>query len=285
MTLNILRHFPRIDDDSASTLDFSRTWNSIDSKTNLGNNPYIANGTNYQDFINNTSDDLIRNTLLSPSVNLEFDIEKFKLKIKSMNITTIISSPFLRCVETALIVAKLKNITNILIDFRLGEFNDDLIFFDGAYDTTKIWNTTKDFIIEKFPGNTIELNVINDAYTGNLAEDEIVYYTRTKQCYAELIKKYPGCLVVTHNLCLEWKDKNLKLKYGEFYTVDENDLRDTLQQLQVEPKDISNITNQLNQLEILEGGKNNYYYNKYKKYNKKLIQLKKELNKYLILHN
>jgi len=130
----------------------------------------------------------------------------------------IVSSPFIRCVQTSIIAAKNKNINEIFIDFRLAEFNDSFIFIN-PFETDKIYETTKDFLKD----SDVKLTVLNDSYKGGKPESEQEYFDRIKTSLKDLINIPKNILVVTHGHSLSWKGPNLS--YGEKYYVTGTELQ------------------------------------------------------------
>ena len=219
--IKIIRHLERVDSDGG-TPEFERNWNMTDSKNELySENPYLSD--------KNSSQKLLEN-------------------LGQMKIDLIISSPFIRCVETSIIVAKSRGLNTINIDYGLGEFNDDLIYID-AYDTNKIYKSTQEHIKKKYP--EINLVLLKNDYVGNKFETEDEYYERIKGVLQGVKEKNDNLLIVTHNYSLNWGLKKL-LEYGIVY-------------------DIPNIEN----LAGAHEGGGNKYYDKYLKYKSKYLKLKK----------
>lgn len=102
----LTRHLPRVDAGlEITTLEMIRNWTTIDSKDiNNKHNPYLSD-------------------------NIGSNIATLTGNLTDKNIDVIISSPFLRCIQTALkIKESLPKITKIYIDYGLSELITDYDF-------------------------------------------------------------------------------------------------------------------------------------------------------------
>ena len=218
----LIRHLDRIDNDDCS-IDEMRKWNSTHRKEYIFRvNPYICQS-------NNKLNKLVEN-LISKG-NPEFD--------------HIICSPFLRCIETAILVknkyANIKNKT-INIEFNLSEFLCEDFGFIKPIDIKTVYEHSKSYLAANY--KDFELNNINTTLMLTEYETDEEYTARIQKVLAEIKSKYSGnILIVSHKDALE-----LNMKYGEVYKL--------------------NIPEQLD--EKLKGG----YYNKYLKYKAKYLKLK-----------
>ena len=121
----ITRHLERIDDGSDSSIDLMRKWNTVDRKNpEYHINPYISDINSLHKLVS-------------------------KLQSQPYCVDYVISSPFLRCVQTAILISHQLNSTqkqrqshcgihNINIDYRLAEWNDSVLF-DVPYNTDVIF--------------------------------------------------------------------------------------------------------------------------------------------------
>src|SRR3990167_3108702 len=136
--LYLIRHYKRIDDSGADNRDLDKQWNTKDSKKDIFSyNPYLSD--KYFSKINKINDQIAN--------------------IQSIDI--IITSPFLRCLETSLIMmdkinqikntSGLENISDIYVDFGLCEFIDDNIFYDVnfPYSIMNVYNNSICHLNEK----------------------------------------------------------------------------------------------------------------------------------------
>ncbi len=188
----LTRHLERVDIDNPS-VTIARKWNSIDTKT-YNFNPYLSD--------------------ISSS-------EKLLETLANKTIKTIISSPFIRCVQTAIIVAKAKDIKVINIDYRLGEINDKfMIFYDGVYDPNIIWDQTQKYLN---PEQNISFNIINDTYKGGEDEapdgDETLYNKRMEGVLYDITQKNTHTLIVSHGHSLHFIDPKKFLAYAEVVPI------------------------------------------------------------------
>jgi len=235
----VVRHLTRIDD-----IDFvPEKQIEFRNNTDQLNNPFIFdekfNDEGLSDVKYEASVEII-------TINL---IKKLSNKItENFNNYTIFSSPFLRCIQTALHIAFKLNITldNIKIDFNLGEHNDKFLF-ETPYNPEKIYKQSLKYLNEINKIDVTTFDIINNTYTGNDVELENEYNTRLHTEINSIFNEHSNFIICTHNYALE--TFNVKsMQYGEVYD--------------------------LNEIIIKTGGLNIKYYNKYIKYKQKYIKLK-----------
>ena len=190
----LTRHLERVDDDDSQTWEGRQTYKF---------NPYLNNTISSVKLLGN-----LPNT-----------------------IETIISSPFIRCVQTAIIVAKNKNINVIFIDYRLGETNDVEWIFDGnAYKPNDIWIETQKYIlsIQKQPNlsydiTNITFNITGTEYEGGEDEvpngDETLYNIRMRDALFDITQKNTNTLIVSHSNSLRFSKPGKSLAYAEVVQI------------------------------------------------------------------
>jgi broad specificity phosphatase PhoE len=247
--LFLLRHFERIDDSGANDKEIEKKWNQIDSKNPIFlHNPYLSDKALNQ-------------------VNIEKVIKQIS-NIKSIDI--IVSSPFLRCIQTSLIMMDkinqikitdgLEPIPYIYIDFGLCEFIDDFNFYDITlpYNLMEIYNNSLEYLnqkqinIEIFKIFNFQPNIINEYETDD------TYFQRVKQT----IKKIQECfmeknvLIVSHAYSYMIIDENKTLKYYE--------------PIKIEPCILSLSS-------LSSSSSSNEFKSKYLKYKQKYFELKKKM--------
>lgn len=216
--LYLVRHLDRIDNEDCG-LEETRLWNSTYRKDYLFQiNPYLCKS-------NNKLKKIMDNLTLQG--NPSFD--------------HIICSPFLRCIETAILIKNnYPNIkdTKININFNLSELVCEDYLFKMPTDIATIYNHSKKYLEANY--KDYELNELNIDLKFDDFETDENYEKRIKAILKEIKSKYSGnILIVTHKDAL-----NLNMKYGEIYKLSES----------------------VN----LDGG----YYQKYLKYKAKYLKLK-----------
>ena len=254
-SMYLTRHLQRIDDSGALNTKMDKQWNQSDSRElNYRINPYLSDKAEQDTNINN----VVR--------NFE-DIELDSMK----NIDVIISSPYLRCLQTSIILTRkinelkkdsgLELITQIHVNFGLGEFADDIIFFgvEPPLDIKKVF----DFSLCHLAKN----GVGRDAFIVDSTNPEVMnwetepeYYDRIKSTLNQIYQTYSGknILVITHA-----QSGNIFINKNLAYT-------------QVIKINTDLITNSITNLVGGNLKETLYYKEKYLKYKNKYIQLKKK---------
>lgn len=210
----LVRHLDRIDNEDCS-LEETKLWNSTFRKEYIYQiNPYICKS-------NNKLELLIKNL-----GDVKFD--------------HIICSPFLRCVETAILIKNnYPNITNkeININFNLSELICEDFSFTVPLNIQDIYLHTKKYLIEH--NSDYKLIDYNTELKFDSYETDEEYNLRIKKAIRDINEKFKGnILIVTHRDAL-----NIGMKYGFVYNI---------------------------KLDVLDGG----YYQKYLKYKGKYLKLK-----------
>lgn len=144
----------------------------------------------------------------------------------------IISSPFLRCIQTAELIRQSKEHDKIFVHFGLSELIDDLLFpqFYGfgknrlenpffssdGMDVNKVFEHTQSYVKDSVPMQLLEDSV---SYNHISYETDKSYDERVRKVMNEIFGKFDGnILIVTHNYALRWNG-NKSLEYGELYPV------------------------------------------------------------------
>lgn len=242
--LYLTRHLQRIDDTGSNDIALELKWNTIDSKI-LNFNPYLSDKAYTDENINK----LINN--LSIEVALNIDI--------------IITSPFLRCLQTSLIIYKKINelkshnkkpkLTKIQVNFCLSEFIDNFIFFDveEPINIENIYNQSINYL----QSNNIDIEVFNiipnDSTLINF-ESEQDYSKRIISCLNSIYNDNIGknILIITHACSSKVLGNPKELEYTQV--------------IQVEKSKILSVDNDLTTIK-----------KKYLKYKKKYLQFKNKI--------
>ena len=254
----LTRHLQRIDDTGSRDKTLELKWRSEDEKDiRYKINPYLVDKAKDPENIQ----DVLK----------EIPIE---------NINVIISSPFLRCIQTSLLLrnqinklkedAHLEPIKQIHINFGLSEIIDDALFhpvktpinirkifeFSKYYLTTNE-NLTPDLLLESECLPEILHNEID--LTKNPEDENEQYIKRIKQTLRQIYEKYSGqnILIVTH--------ADTGVIFPPFKKLNYNDHR----VIHIDPKYITQ-----------SGGLSNNFKSKYLKYKNKYLLLKKSLSKF-----
>jgi broad specificity phosphatase PhoE len=251
-----IRHLQRIDDlEDYRKPEYKEGWKNNTNKLKYKENPYLCV----------ESDNCGVDKMILNFNEIRDDYKDF----------FIISSPFLRCIQTSLLVADALEINknNIKIDFSLGEINSEGLFCGGAYETEIIYKLSLEYL--QFPDDKFE--IINRNYKGGSYEDDWNMnndpnFVNTDKDYYKRINAELKSL----NESTEWKDKNIII-------CTHNDaLRDitctnptTGKKIDTAKIGYNRVVN-LNECNLsLQGGSN--YKLKYLKYKKKYLELKNNL--------
>lgn len=210
----LTRHFQRVDD-SDSSLVMSRKWNETDRKIKeFEFNPYLS--------------DVVKTNNITDTVLDKIDKDKIDI---------VISSPFLRCMQTAkLLMDKLNEsptrtnkITKIKIHFGLSEIIDtEFIFY--AYKDQNALNISEiyDFSLSQF--NDLERNLFEKVDTeNNIINNEVDtlgneddYHNRIKTTLVDISVKYynKNILVVTHaDSYKKFNDAGKRFGYNDIFPI------------------------------------------------------------------
>lgn len=238
--LYLTRHLQRIDDGSDSSREFAVRWNTVDSKNpNFVINPYLS------DF----SDKYIQSVITKIPVPIDI----------------IVSSPFLRCMQTALkIVNQLKktgsSITNIYIDFGLSEFVDEYTFYNVPNSQINI-QSVYDFSLSQFtPEDQAKFRIIDSSPQIINYESEEDYGLRIKSTLSDLYGRFVDkkILVISHAFSYQ-PFSGHELRYTDVFMIEPELFRHSESE---------------NTIPLVSSR----YQKKYLKYKNKYLQLKK-LNK------
>jgi hypothetical protein len=150
-------------------------------------------------------------------------------------INIIITSPFLRCMETAIIYARRMNVDlkKIYIDYNLGEWNSDHIY-QKPFNSDFIFNHSIKFLTnqnllnsnmkECYINNRDELGgSINDSYKGDQFEDLNTYTNRVEKEIVRLGHSIKNsdisltALIVTHSCSTKGLTKSVNPGYSMKY--------------------------------------------------------------------
>jgi len=250
----MIRHLDRIDGDDCSIQEM-KIWNSTHRKDAMFKiNPYICKS---------------QNKLLS--------------LVKSLNdngveIDRIFCSPFLRCIETAILLTnasdKIKDKT-INIDFNLSEFLNEDLMFTFPVDLKAIYEHSKTYLSENFSDKPYTLKELKTELKMESSESDEAYKARVNTEIKLLRNSYEGnILIVTHaDAYRQYNEADKSMRYGEVYELN----------IPIEEKPkvevILSAEKPLNEsidksvIESEEGG----YYKKYLKYKMKYLKLKHKL--------
>ena len=192
----LIRHLQRIDGDDG-TVDETSEWNTR-YRTEYESNPYI---------IQNSSVDTLKTNLLTTNSNDNFD-DFF-----------IVTSPFLRCIQTSLLIANKLDMSydKIKVHYGLSELNDGFTVFP-AYTTQSIYDQTLQYLRTKDLQHTFD--VINDDYKGGNAQEDSEYFKRVKNAASDIKKIYNKTIICTHAYSAETFGK-AQMKYNDVVDITE----------------------------------------------------------------
>lgn len=224
------RHLERIDSEDASAIQ-SRQWNSVDKKLEMYQyNPYITD-VNYEDNSKN---------------------REYKQSFIEKRPDVIVSSPFLRCMQTALIIANATGVPNIHIDFGLSEVVDNSTIrrfapkesadgdrFRGTIplDVSQIYEYSLEHFRTKETGVDISKFILSNSeprfidnesrvddygFIEESPDARIVYYDRIKVTLKNINTRFTGkkVLVVTHaDAYFPFNDDGKLMSYRQIYTI------------------------------------------------------------------
>jgi broad specificity phosphatase PhoE len=246
----MIRHLDRIDGDDCSVPEM-KLWNSTHRKDPMFKiNPYICKSQN-----------------------------KLSSLVKSLNengveINRVFCSPFLRCIETAILLTnscdKIKDKT-INIDFNLSEFLNEDLMFTYPVDLKAIYEHSKSYLSANFSDKPYTLKELKTDLTMESSESEEAYKVRINTEVKFLRNNYEGnILIVTHaDAYRQYNSEDKNMKYGEVYELS----------IPVEKKEevlvvaSSDTVEKSSEIDSDEGG----YYKKYLKYKMKYLKLKHNL--------
>jgi len=163
-------------------------WNS-QNKILYRNNPYITYNNKFNE---------MKNNILK--------------KMPNLNATTIIiTSPFLSCIQTGLLLSEMSNFNfnlnnhnnnncNMYVDYRLGEINNKKILSNKeTYLSEKILKSSEHFLNRKF-------KILDNSY--NECSDETIhdYNTRIMKTMFTIHEKFAdhNVIIISHRYCLSW---------------------------------------------------------------------------------
>ena len=180
----LTRHLQRIDDGSDSSREYAVRWNTIDSKNpNFILNPYLSD---YADR----------------------HVESVVAKFSEVNV--IVTSPFLRCMQTALKIFNKINesghvIDTIYVDFGLSEYVEEYNFYTLTEPRLNI-QSIYDFSLEQFTPEQRALFTILDPTPSIIEfENDAQYGLRIKSTILQIHRTFIGknILVVSHAYSLQ----------------------------------------------------------------------------------
>lgn len=235
----MIRHLDRIDGDDCSIQE-TRIWNSLDSKDNMFViNPYICKS---------------RNKLASIIDSLNKN---------GVEIDHIFCSPFLRCIETAILLTNSSNMIKdktININFNLSEFLNEDLLFTFPVNLMEIYEHSKQYLEKNFTDIPYILKDLKTDLTMEASESEQAYNERINAEIKLLRNTYEGnILIVTHaDAYRQYNEMDKSMKYGEVYKLDIS---------------IDKTDTELNEKLPIESD-NGGYYKKYLKYKMKYLKLK-----------
>ncbi len=228
------RHLERIDSEDASAAQ-SRRWITIDKKSELYQyNPYITD-VNYEDNPKN---------------------RQYKQMFVESGVDVIVSSPFLRCMQTALIIANAMGIRHINIDFGLSEVVDNTTIrrfaprelvegessvdrYKGTIplDIGKVFERSLEHFRTKETGVDVSRFILSDnkpdfidnesrideyGYVEESPDARIIYYDRIKMSLKDISTRFTGrkILVVTHaDAYSAFNAERKSMSYREIYRI------------------------------------------------------------------
>jgi broad specificity phosphatase PhoE len=242
----MIRHLDRIDGDDCSIQEM-RLWNSTHRKDKMFQiNPYICKSSNK-----------LQSILKS-------------LRENGVQIDHIICSPFVRCIETAILVSNNSDLVKdktIHIDFNLSEFLNEDLMFTFPVDIKEIYEHSKSYLAStKFEEGTYTLKDLKTDLIMESSESEVAYKTRVDTEIKSLRGSLAGnILVVTHaDAYRQYNSSDKSMKYGEVY------------ELPITPAPTVSTAEPVKEkaeVKADEGG----YYEKYLKYKMKYLKLKHNL--------
>jgi hypothetical protein len=194
----MVRHLERIDGDDG-TRDETKEWNS-GNKITYKENPYLIQRPSIQKIIDN---------------------------LRGKHIDHIVCSPFLRCIQTAILISNSSEVDianrNIIINFELGELASIDMGLTLPLDLEKIYAQSKDYlskkgIVTEFPFDESHINPLV------FAEDETddQYNLRILNVMRDMFKKLSGnILFVTHSDAVIPFNNGRRMNYGIIYSIPE----------------------------------------------------------------
>lgn len=201
----VVRHLERID--THATKNNAYQWNMVDCKVpKMAYNPYLAN--------------------LPTRTKVLMECKKKEIKV-------MITSPFLRCVETAIYLAIKLNISHIQINYGLSEYISDSIFpkSENPYLVGEVMNIgnvytvteqyIKDNKDDKYRGvGNITFILDKSGYNTIEYEDDDAHGKRMNDVFNN-IPKGNDTLIVTHNYSLRYRKKEdtNDMEYGILYFI------------------------------------------------------------------
>lgn len=258
----LMRHFERIDDSGSIDIDIKSKWDLLDSKNSIFiHNPYLSDKATQSKNINK---------VISQITNIK-------------DIDIIITSPFLRCLQTSLIMMNNINqidnqqnkIENVYVDFGLCEFINEDSFNDInlPYDICNIYNNSIDYLKE----NNIETPFIifNDNPTNfDEYENDLNYKKRIESTIKNISKNFrdKNILIVSHAYSYMIIEKN---KTFDYYQVEKiNNYQDNYKNKYIKYKTKYLELKQKYKLDV-----NNTYFDELNRFYPKCILNRKETNK------
>ena len=233
----MVRHLERIDSEEDVTREELGEWNKIKKEYLNKVNPYLQKRTRINKIVENLED---------------------------VRIDHVICSPYIRCIQTAMLIVNSKDINvvdkTINIDYRLGEIFHSDFLFEKPLNLDTILSHSNLYISDKLSDvpHNLDLNNNKPLVLTDFESDE-EYALRVKNVLSDLRVKYFGnLLIVTHaDAYRQYNSAGRAMKYGEVYDIE----------LPVEER-----------VKKMEGGYvSNNYRLKYIKYKNKYLQLKNRL--------
>jgi len=191
-TFYVVRHLQRVDSEDSS-MKMSRQWNKTDYRQ-YQNNPYLSD---------------------------KIDESKNKILSSLPNIERITSSPFLRCIQTALIIAKSRGIMKIDVDFGISEnISNDIFYGISGMNISEIWEQSIAYLDES------DRQMLNLSYEGEYKtisiETDEQYNQRIISSMKRIINKNSmNNLIITHSYALRCFDMQ-DMRYGDVMKVCSN---------------------------------------------------------------
>lgn len=203
----ITRHLQRIDGPDIP-VEEAQEWHNIYVKLpGFIENPYISKRNGHKRVINKI--------------------------LNQMKPDIIITSPFVRCIQTSIIIAKRTGIDlkNIYIDYNLGEWNANHLF-KKPFNSEQIFNHSIKYLTNKnllrtpmkdcyIKNRNVLGPIINDQYQGNKFEDINKYAERVKDEIVrlghEVKNNNVNVLIVTHSIATKALVKSVNPGYAMNY--------------------------------------------------------------------